>query len=440
MTDIRRLVPETMNPVRLDDYEGIAPAAQLEEVRRRARHLKGVRVVHVNSTANGGGVAEILRSMVPLMGDLGLDVQWYVMPGDESFFEITKRLHNLLQGAPGEISPTAWDIYTGHARQVAAGLQSQGVEADAWIMHDPQSLPLVAFLPSGQRAMWVCHIDTTAPNPSAVEGVLPWLGYYGLVLFSMGQYVLPQLSSERVRVTPPAIDPLRLKNQDPGVPAARSILSDLGVDPERPLMAQVARFDQWKDPWGVIDAYRLVKAQVPTIQLALVGVIIAQDDPEAFSVVEQVRHYAQGDPDIHLFTDPRQVDEVEVAAFQKGADVVVNKSLREGFGLSVAEALWKGTPTVGGRCGGIQLQIIDGETGFLAGSVEECAARVGALLTDKDLAHRVGRAGRERVRHQFLLPRLLADYLTFIAEIVDGSPAPVPAEPARMGKSRSVGS
>ena len=415
------LVPQLDRPLRLDDYREIAPEEQLDKVRDLAADLKGLRIVHVNSTADGGGVAEILRSLVPLMRDVGLDAQWLVMPGHEAFFEITKKLHNLMQGADGELSAQEVSAYVAQSWKVSRAMQEQGISADIWVMHDPQSLPLAAFLPQNQRAMWVCHIDTTAPNQSAAGALLPWLQTYPLIVFSLPQYILPALDPCQTRVAPPAIDPLLPKNRRPDLTTVKSIIARLGIDPERPLVSQVARFDVWKDPWGVIDAYRMVKREQPDVQLALLGVIAAQDDPEAFSIFDSVAQYAGDDPDIHLFIDGRQVAEAEVAAVQTAAAVIIQKSLREGFGLSVTEALWKGTPVVGGNCGGIRLQIIDGQTGFLVDTVEECAERVLTLLRDQPLAQRMGNAGKEWVRQQFLTPRLLSNYLEFFHELLSGS-------------------
>jgi trehalose synthase len=415
------LVPQLDRPLRLDDYREIAPEEQLDKVRDLAADLKGLRIVHVNSTADGGGVAEILRSLVPLMRDVGLDAQWLVMPGHEAFFEITKKLHNLMQGADGVLSAQEVSTYVAQSWKVSRAMQEQGISADIWVMHDPQSLPLAAFLPQNQRAMWVCHIDTTAPNQSAAGALLPWLQAYPLIVFSLPQYILPALDPCQTRVAPPAIDPLLGKNCRPDLATARANIARLGIDPERPLVSQVARFDVWKDPWGVIDAYRMVKREQPDVQVALLGVIAAQDDPEAFSIFDSVAQDAGDDPDIHLFTDGRQVAEAEVAAVQTAADVIIQKSLREGFGLSVTEALWKGTPVVGGNCGGIRLQIIDGQTGFLVDTVEECAERMLTLLRDQPLAQRMGNAGKEWVRQQFLTPRLLSNYLEFSHELLSGS-------------------
>ena len=411
------LLPQTTQPLRLSDYRGVALAEQLEQVEALAAGLRGMRVVHVNSTAQGGGVAEILRSLVPLMRDVGLDAEWMVMPGDDAFFETTKKMHNLLQGADGEIPDDRISSYVGHNEEIAKAIRAHGPDADVWIMHDPQSLPLGAFLSTHQTCMWVCHIDTTAPNQKLVASLDPYLKAYPLVAFSLPDYILPSLDRSKTRVAPPAIDALQPKNHRPDPATAKLTLARLGVDPERPLVAQVARFDLWKDPWGVIDAYRLAKGEVPGLQLALLGVIAANDDPEAFSIFDSVAVYAGEDPDIHLFVDGGQVGDQEVAGVQAAADVIIQKSTREGFGLSVTEALWKGTPVIGGNCGGIRLQIVDGQTGFLVDNVEECAQRMLTLLGDKPLANRMGQAGKELVREQFLMPRLLANYLEFFRDL-----------------------
>ena len=407
--------------VKLDQYVNVAPASQIALAQELGNSLKGVRVAHVNTTANGGGVAEVLRGLVPLMEDVGLDARWYVLEGDPSFFAITKRLHNLLQGAEGELTPEERDIYVGHIEKVAKSLKAQPIEADVWFMHDPQTLLLGTLLAPETPKAWVCHIDTTAPNQPVLQGLVPWMREYARVLFSLPQYVVAGLDPAQTCVIPPAIDAFTIKNRELELADARSILARLGLDPSRPILAQVSRFDRWKDPWGVIDAYRLIKREFPTVQLALVGVIESPDDPEAYAIVESVRLHAAGNPDIHLFTDPKQVGHAEVAAFQKGADVVIQKSVREGFGLSVTEPLWKGTPVVGGNCGGIRLQILHGETGFLVDTVEECAERVLDLLRSPQLGQQLGSAGKEHVRDRFLMPRLLADYLSVGSALRNGS-------------------
>ena len=412
---------------RLDDYTAIAVSDQMDKVFKLGKSLKKARVIHVNSTAVGGGVAEILKSMVPMMSDSGPDSEWMVIEGTPEFFEITKRLHNLLQGAEGTLSDDELNRYVDHNRRVAEEIKAKGISPDVWVLHDPQTLPLTAFLPAESKVIWVCHIDTTLPNQQVIQQLLPFMQKAGRVVFSLPQYVVPGIDSRRVRIIPPAIDPLLPKNVEADAETIKQTLSRLGIDTSRPLLSQVSRFDFWKDPWGVIDAYRIVKKEIPEVQLAMLGVIEAKDDPEAFDVLDAVKKYAGDDPDIHLYSDPAQVGQPEVGMVQKGADVIIQKSLREGFGLTVTEAMWKGTPVIGGNCGGIRTQIEDGRTGYLVDSVEECAEKMLHLLKNPEQARQIGDAARESVRQKFLTPRILGDYLSVIDEMVTSmETAPVP--------------
>ena len=404
-------------PKSAHDLTPFAPPEQLALAADAGDALRGARVIHVNSTAVGGGVAEILKSLAPLMSDCGPMTEWMVIRGTDDFFEITKRLHNLLQGADGELSRGELDRYVAHNERVAQQIAAQGVSPDVWVLHDPQTLPLAALLPSSANIVWVCHIDTTLPNRPVIEQLVPFMQEAERVIVSLPHYAVSDLDPSVVRVVPPAIDPLLPKNTPLSERETRSTLARLGLDTERPIMAQVSRFDYWKDPWGVIDAYRMVKERVPDVQLALLGVIEAKDDPEAFDVLETVRDHAGGDPDVHLYSDPSEAGALEVCAVQQGADVVIQKSLREGFGLTVTEAMWKGSAVIGGDCGGIRTQIEDGRTGYLVGSPAECAARAMDLLGDTDAARAMGRAARESVRGRFLTSRLLADYLCVAREV-----------------------
>ncbi len=394
-----------------------APAEQLALAAEAGDALRDARVIHVNSTAVGGGVAEVLKSLTPLMTDCGPETDWMVIRGTDDFFEITKRLHNLLQGADGELSRGELERYVAHNENVARQIAAQGVSPDVWVLHDPQTLPLAALLPAGSRVIWVCHIDTTLPNRPVIEQLVPFMRQAHRVVVSLPHYAVPDLDPSVVRVIPPAIDPLLPKNTPRPDADVRRTLSAMGLDTNRPLMAQVSRFDYWKDPWGVIDAYREAKQSVPDVQLALLGVIEAKDDPEAFDVLETVRAHAGGDPDVHLYSDPAEAGELEVGAIQQGADVVIQKSLREGFGLTVTEAMWKGSPVIGGNCGGIRAQIADGSTGYLVDSPSECARRAVDLLSNAEDARRMGRAARESVRQRYLTSRLLADYLSLVREL-----------------------
>jgi trehalose synthase len=402
----------------LRDYSSLVSEETLSEIEGLADRLKGLRVIHVNATPQGGGVAEILNSLIPLLRGAGIDAKWYVIPPDESFATITKSLHHSLQGNPGCLTGEQMKAYLTHNQRAALELKSKSISADVWVIHDPQALPLVNFLPDTGRAVWNCHIDTTEPNRSVQDSLMPFVNRYQKVIFTRGQYMLEGLSQDKICIFAPAIDPLSSKNLSLPRAAARQTLAELGVDPTRPLVSQVSRFDRWKDPWGVIDAYRMARENIPGLQLALVGVLAAQDDPDAQSVLRSVQRYAGNDPGIHIFSDPSTVDDWVVNAFQTASDVVVQKSIREGFGLTVAEAMWKGTPVVGGDCGGIRLQIRDGETSLLVSSPEECAARIITLLRNPDLARRIGRAGRESVKRHFLIPRLLRDHLSLYASLM----------------------
>jgi len=402
----------------LRDYSSLVSEEILSEIERLTGRLKGLRVIHINATPQGGGVAEILNSLIPLLRSASIDAEWYAIPPDESSAAITKSLHHFLQGNPGYLTNEQMEIYLTHNQKAALELKNRSIAADVCVVHDPQVLPLVDFLPDAAKTVWNCHIDTTQPNELIRDILMPFINHYEKVIFTLEQYVPKGISRDKVCIFAPAIDPLSPKNLSLSTAVAKQILSELGIDPTRPLVTQISRFDQWKDPWGVIDAYRMAKRSISNLQLALVGDLAAQDDPDAQDVLHSVREYAGDDPDIHIFSDRSIVADREVNAFQTASDVVVQKSIREGFGLTVTEAMWKGTPVVGGDCGGIRLQIRDRETGFLVSNPEDCAAKIVSLLEDHDLARRIGEAGRESVRHNFLIPRLLRDHLSLYASLI----------------------
>ena len=408
-------------PTTLDDYRPYMEPEQAQELESIAADLKGLRVAHVNATAIGGGVAEILQSLVPLFNSLGIRTERIVIdPSEAEFFQVTKKIHNLLQGADGALSDRELEIYFGNLRQVSGAMLQDELTADVWFMHDPQLLPLAGMLQQARNGdpeawLWICHIDLTRPNQSALDALLPLLQDYHHLIFSLQQYV-PQghVGDKPVYIAPPAIDPLSSKNNPMDEQKAWDILSGMGIDRQRPLVTQVSRFDLWKDPWGVIDAFRLARETMPEIQLALLGLSQAADDPEAGEILDSVVSHAAADSDIHLFYDPTAMtvdNEAAVNAFQMASSVLVQKSIREGFGLTVTESMWKGKPVIGGNTGGIRIQIDDGANGYLVSSPEECARRIVTLLQDKELASYIGAAGRASVRRRFLLPRLALDYL-----------------------------
>jgi trehalose synthase len=391
----------------LADYASIVGRALAEEIRERAERLKGKRILHVSATAFGGGVSEILYTLVPLMIDVGLHCEWHVIYGREEFFNATKVMHNALQGNPQDLTDEQWDTWRRYndinARELSEGW-------DVCIVHDPQPAALASLVPDkARRWVWRCHIDLSTPNAATLARLLPYLEPYPAAVFHMQKYV-PAGMDGRAHIVPPAIDPLAPKNMAFSPEDAVYICEQFGIDVDRPLLCQVSRFDPWKDPLGVIDAYRIVKEEMPEIQLALVG-SMATDDPEGWDYFNATVSHAGGDPDIHILNNLNNVGAIEVNAFQSHCDVVIQKSTREGFGLTVTEAIWKGRPLIGGAVGGIPLQVSDGETGFLVSSVEECAQRSLEILRDPGLGKRLGRAGKEAVRKQFLMPRLLRDWL-----------------------------
>jgi trehalose synthase len=398
----------------LADYTHLAGRGLVAAIRDLAEQLEGKRVLHVSATAFGGGVSEILYTLVPLMRDVGLDAHWQVILGREEFFNVTKVMHNSLQGAPDPISDEQWEVFEAYNAMNAQDLDG---DWDLIVIHDPQPAAMRSNAPDrARRWAWRCHIDVSTPNEATLARMLPLLRDYDATVWHLEQYVPRALNHGLVRIVPPAIDPLSPKNMALSPDDAAFVCEQFGIDPGRPLVCQVSRFDPWKDPIGVIDAYRLVREQVPEAQLALVG-SMATDDPEGWEFFHRTFRYADGDPDIKILNNLNNVGAIEVNAFQSQADVVMQKSLREGFGLTVTEALWKGRATVGGKVGGIPLQISDGETGFLVATPEQAAERSVEILRDPELAKRLGRAGKERARERFLTPRYLRDWLELMRDL-----------------------
>jgi trehalose synthase len=403
----------------LDSYRDIVPEPILEGLREQARELDGARILHVNATAYGGGVSELLRSSVPLLRDLGLTVDWKVIGGSQDFFRATKALHNALQGASETLTEAEREAYLDCARENAPLLDGG---YDFVVVHDPQPAALLSVHGKGDaRWVWRCHIDTSEPNADAWRFLRPFLADFDAAVFTMAEFVPPDLPVARVRTIAPAIDPLSPKNLDFSQRTASQILDWIGIDLPGRLVTQVSRFDRWKDPFGVIAAYRLVREEVPGLQLALVG-SMALDDPEGWEVYSQLTERSESDPLIHIYTNLTGASNVEVNAFQRLSDVVVQKSIREGFGLVVSESLWKGTPVVAGRAGGIPMQMPEGVGGVLVDSVQECAEAMLRLLNDRELSEQLGRSGRERVREHFLLPRLLLEELALLASLHSDGP------------------
>ena len=400
----------------IEDYRGLIGDEKVAAIRELASPLAGARVLHLNATVYGGGVAELLPALISLKRGLGIEAEWHVLDGSDPFFELTKKLHNGLQGMDAELTPEHAALYLA---TLETNMEVFRRDWDFVVVHDPQPAGLVGLLDGRRTGHWIwrCHIDTSTPSPAAMDFLAPFMGYFEVSVFTLPDYVAPELARGRTEFVYPSIDPLAAKNQPLAPAEARQILeARFQIDAKRPLMTQVSRYDPWKDPLGVIDSYRLVKERVPEVQLALVG-NLADDDPEGTEYHARTVEHAGDDPDIHVLSTLDRLSReelthaIEVNAFQSGSDVVVQKSTREGFGLVVTEAMWKGTPVVGGRVGGIVRQIEDGANGFLISNVEECADRVVELLEDSFLRHKMGARARESVRERFLTPRHLADYL-----------------------------
>jgi trehalose synthase len=397
-----------VGPRSLEDYRNIAPDFILDALLAVAKDLKGARVAHINATPYGGGVSELLRSTVPIMNDLGLVTEWKTISGDERFFEVTKKIHNGLQGDAEELTEADREAYLGTSQRNAQFFQD---DYDFVFLHDPQPAAIPGIRGKGNAQwIWRCHIDTSSPNPYTWEFFRPYLQAFDSAVFTMRDFVPPDCPVANVEIIPPAIDPLSPKNMPLADETARQVLHWIGIQLDRPLITQVSRFDPWKDPLGVIEVYQTLREDFPGLQLALVG-SMATDDPQGWEIYDQIRKSARHDPGIHIFTNMIGIGNVEVNAFQRLSKVIIQKSIREGFGLVVSEALWKLTPVVAGAAGGIPLQMADGVGGILINSTEECTAGVRRLLLDPNFGYELACAGKERVRQLFLLPRLLLNEL-----------------------------
>ena len=395
--------------IRLQDYQEVAGPGVIEELRVLADRVAGRRMQHINSTPVGGGVAEVLTRLVPLIRELGLEASWDVIKGDQAFFSVTKAFHNALHGKPEEITEEMFDIFRANTEMNLRDIDFTG---DVIFVHDPQPAGLVLRKKElGRHWVWRCHIDVSAPQPGVWNFLRPYVEQYDAAIFSMPDFAqrLPVL---QCRVAP-SIDPLADKNKPLDPSYVAGVLEKYKIDPGRPVLTQVSRFDRFKDPLGVIDAYRLVKRRYKC-QLVLAGGG-ASDDPEGEEVLREVQEKAADDPDIHVLLLPPFSD-LEINALVRASTVVIQKSVREGFGLTVSEALWKKKPVIGGAVGGIKLQVIDGVTGFLVHSAEGAANRIAQLLGDRKLRERLGENGYLHVKQNFLLTRHVKDYvLTVLA-------------------------
>lgn len=391
---------------RLDDYIPIVGESVADDLRLLAEKLKGRTVQHVNSTSVGGGVAEILNRMVPLLNELGVRTTWDVIKGGDQFYEVTKKFHNALHGRAEEITRRDFDVFLETSRK---NIEEMNTCADIVFVHDPQPIALVRRK-NGNKWIWRCHVDVSRPQARVWRFLKDYIAGYDAAVFSAPGFA--QELPIRQFLVAPSIDPLSDKNKELPPETIEAVLDKYHIAPDKPVITQISRFDRLKDPLGVIEAYRQVK-RYNDCQLILAGGG-ASDDPEGVKVLEEVKEKAAGDSDIHVLLLPQ--NDIEINALQRASTVIVQKSLKEGFGLTVAEALWKAKPVVASRVGGIPLQITHKFSGLLCSSVEGAAFAIKQILNSPSYAKRLGENGREHIRRNFLLTRHLKEYmLLFLA-------------------------
>lgn len=401
----------------LSDYTDIVGDDVIDHLRQLAAPLKGMKVVHVNSTREGGGVAEILHWLIPLKRDLGLDARWEIITGRKTFYQCTKQFHNALQGNPTLVTEALLKEYEETNRHCAEQLAPVLRDADMVFVHDPQPAALIRHFPeTTAKWVWRCHIDASHPYRPVWKYLRNIVNGYHASIFSLADFA--QALPHPVYLIPPSIDPLSEKNMDLPAEEIRGVCARFGIDTSRPMMLQVSRFDRFKDPLGVIEAYRQATTFIPALQLVLAGGG-ATDDPEGETVLAEVHSAANEDPDVHILLLPPDAHRT-INALQRAADFVLQKSLREGFGLTVAESLWKGKPVIGGDTGGIRLQVINHHTGFLVNSPEGAALRIRYLLHHREKLAEMGNKAREFVRQHFLTARHLREYLTLMVALAHG--------------------
>lgn len=405
----------------IKDYKSVVGAKIIRQLKKNSQALKDKRIVHINSTPRGGGVAEILSNLIPLELSLGINASWLTFKAPKKFFKITKKIHNGLQGKKNNLTNKEKDFYLAINRNLAQKLKD--IPADLFIIHDPQ--PLAAILSFHQKPMVArIHLDLSTPNKKVSSLVFPILAQYDKIVVSLKESVPNIKPKSKTVIIPPALDPLDLQHIPISGKKARKILSQFGVNPNKPLIAQVSRFDPWKDPLGVIEAFRLAKEKIPELQLILLGLFLEKDDPQSREVFKQVKNKAKCCSDIFLFSNPKILkkfnldNDTFVNAVQCGSDLILQKSIKEGFGLTATEAMWKGKAVIGGTAAGLKFQIQNNKNGFIVKNSQEAAQKIVKLLNDKKLRQKIGKQARLSVKKKYLITRLLNDHLKFYNEII----------------------
>lgn len=396
-------------PTPLKQYRKVVGNRAIDAIFREAEPIEGLSVAHVNSTLYGGGVAEILHSLVYLMNDVGIEAEWRVIKGNQDFFNVTKSFHNALQGEAVRLTERAKRIYLKTNEHFAKITHLENY--DCVIVHDPQPAACINYFEKLQPWIWRCHIDLSRPNREVYNYLKQFIAKYDHAIISNKKFICPLPG--RCSIIYPSIDPLTPKNKELKDQKIENMLKKRGIDLDKPIITQISRFDKWKDPLGVLKAFEIVRKKADC-RLVLLG-NLADDDPEGEIIYREVLKKAQGMRDVHVLLE---YNDLLVNALQRASAVVLQKSLKEGFGLTVSEALWKKTPVIGGNAGGIPLQIINGKTGFIVNNARECAKRLLFLLKNPKKARQMGIAGHEHVKKHFLITGHLLDYIRLIKSLV----------------------
>lgn len=401
----------------LDQYAHVVGNEVIDHLRQLAHPLKGMKILHINSTKEGGGVAEILNRLIPLKTELGIDAEWEIITGEREFYQCTKKMHNALQGNKDDISSDLLKKYQETNIHNFERLRSKLEEADVVFIHDPQPAALLSHM-QNRRGKWIwrCHIDVSHPYRPVWKFLRDYIKDYDASIWSLSTFVQPL--SHPMYLIPPSIDPLSEKNVELPEKEIKYYLDLYGLKPDIPILTQISRFDRFKDPLGVIQSYRLIKKYAP-VQLVLAGGG-ASDDPEGQQVLNEVKEFAGDDPDVHILELPPDAHRA-INALQRGSSIIVQKSLKEGFGLTVTEGLWKGKPVIGGNTGGIRLQVINHFTGYLVDTPEGAAMRIRYLLKHPSIVGQMGTNARQYVLDNYLITRHLREYLTLICALIFGS-------------------
>ncbi len=400
-----------------DNYSEITPKI-FKQAANLSKNLKGKKIIQINSTQLGGGVSELLHSQIPLEQSLGINSQWYIIKAPIRFFKITKKIHNLLQGEPERLGDDERYFYLKWLYdKIAPSFENllKKEKPDIILIHDPQPLPLIDYTPKNIIPLLRLHIDLSSPNPSILKFLQPLIEKYKLTILSHSQYKPQWLKEKKTKIVMPAINPFTDKNKEMGKEEAKKILNLYGICTNQPIVSQVSRFDPFKDPLGALKAYYLAKNKIPNLQLIMAGIFQAYDDPQAIEVFKKVKKQAKEDPDVFLFADPSHLkgtsNDIFINAVYTASDVIIQKSIKEGFGLTITEAMWKGKPVIGGQTTGIALQIKDNENGFLVNSPEQAAQYLVKLLKNKPLQKKLGQRAQQTVKNKFLFSRLVLDHL-----------------------------